>query len=247
MRKCLQWVESERSLMYFPHKRSTQLFAGADCVGDSMQLQLPKPLHGWRVFAGEVGVIVLGVLLALGAQQAAEGLQWKNETEATQAALEEEIMDSVEVANERLAVSPCLRNRIAQLGSKLARSDGYWRADPMRLGPVKPQNATVLPLTYRTPRKYLRTDAWDNAKTSGVLNHMPRERAAAYSAIYTQITHMEQLSDIERGEVPALAFLSFDGPLDWQARERAINTLAQLDSIHLHLAIGGSNLAQSAK
>ena len=35
-----------------------------------MYVQLPKPLHGWRQFAGEVGIIVLGVLIALGAQAA---------------------------------------------------------------------------------------------------------------------------------------------------------------------------------
>lgn len=37
-----------------------------------MHFHLPKPLHGWRVFAGEVGIIVLGVLIALGAEQAVE-------------------------------------------------------------------------------------------------------------------------------------------------------------------------------
>jgi hypothetical protein len=40
-----------------------------------MDLSQFRPLHGWRVFAGEVGVIVLGVLLALGAQQLAEKIQ----------------------------------------------------------------------------------------------------------------------------------------------------------------------------
>jgi hypothetical protein len=34
-----------------------------------MHVHLLEPLHGWRAFAGEVGVIVLGVLIALGAQQ----------------------------------------------------------------------------------------------------------------------------------------------------------------------------------
>ena len=34
-----------------------------------MPVHLPKPLHGWREFAGEVGIIVLGVLIALGAEQ----------------------------------------------------------------------------------------------------------------------------------------------------------------------------------
>jgi hypothetical protein len=34
-----------------------------------MHFHLPKPLHGWREFAGEVAIIVLGVLIALGAEQ----------------------------------------------------------------------------------------------------------------------------------------------------------------------------------
>ena len=28
-----------------------------------MHFHLPKPLHGWRAFAGEVGIIVIGVLI----------------------------------------------------------------------------------------------------------------------------------------------------------------------------------------
>jgi hypothetical protein len=212
-----------------------------------MRLRLPKPLNGWRVFAGEVGVIVLGVLIALGAQQAVQTFQWRSETKATEAALEEEIMDSVEVADERVAVSPCLQRRIAQLGSKLALTNGEWRADRMRLGEMNPSNSSVLPPTYRAPRKYLRTDAWDNAKTSGILNHMPRERAAKYSMIYKQIAYMQDLSDIENGEVPALTFLSFDGQLDGQSRERAIGALARLDLINLHLVIGGTNMRKSTE
>ena len=37
-----------------------------------MDIHLPKPMHGWRAFIGEVGIIVLGVLIALGFGQLAE-------------------------------------------------------------------------------------------------------------------------------------------------------------------------------
>jgi hypothetical protein len=30
-----------------------------------MKIRYIKPLHGWRAFLGEVGIIVLGVLVAL--------------------------------------------------------------------------------------------------------------------------------------------------------------------------------------
>ena len=32
-----------------------------------MHISVPKPLHGWRQFTGEVGIIVIGVLIALAA------------------------------------------------------------------------------------------------------------------------------------------------------------------------------------
>ena len=44
-----------------------------------MHFHLPKPLHGWRAFAGEVGIIVIGVLIALGAQQHVEAANWRRE------------------------------------------------------------------------------------------------------------------------------------------------------------------------
>ena len=31
-----------------------------------MRFAVPTPLHGWRAFWGEVGIIVIGVLIALG-------------------------------------------------------------------------------------------------------------------------------------------------------------------------------------
>lgn len=37
-----------------------------------MHLHLPKPMHGSREFVGEVGIIVIGVLIALGAEQGLE-------------------------------------------------------------------------------------------------------------------------------------------------------------------------------
>ena len=44
-----------------------------------MHFHLPKPLHGWREFIGEVGIIVVGVLVALTAEQLVEAAHWRSE------------------------------------------------------------------------------------------------------------------------------------------------------------------------
>lgn len=59
-----------------------------------MRIRLPTPLHGWRAFAGEVGVIVLGVLLALAAQEVAQKISARADaTELRQSMINELAMD----------------------------------------------------------------------------------------------------------------------------------------------------------
>jgi hypothetical protein len=44
-----------------------------------MQFHLLKPLQGWREFTHEIVIIVMGVLIALGAQQLVEAANWRRE------------------------------------------------------------------------------------------------------------------------------------------------------------------------
>jgi hypothetical protein len=44
-----------------------------------MHIHLPKPLHGWREFVGEVGVVVIGILIALGGEQLVESLHHRSQ------------------------------------------------------------------------------------------------------------------------------------------------------------------------
>src|SRR5215212_4384125 len=58
-----------------------------------MRFNLPRPLKGWREFGGEVGVIVLGVLIALGAQQVVEGINEREAVAQLRSALKAELAD----------------------------------------------------------------------------------------------------------------------------------------------------------
>src|SRR5690349_2466419 len=96
-----------------------------------MHFHLPKPLHGWRQFVGEVGIIVLGVLIALGFEQLVEQWRWNREAATARQAIANELASSAEQGAERLAVENCLRDRIVDLAEKLNTSNGGWTADPM--------------------------------------------------------------------------------------------------------------------
>jgi hypothetical protein len=77
-----------------------------------MHVELPKPLHGWREFAGEVGVVLLGVLLALVAQQLVQDWQWRDDVRDADRRMIAELSVDVAFAYDRFAIDPCLRPRL---------------------------------------------------------------------------------------------------------------------------------------
>ena len=80
-----------------------------------MRFKLPKPLHGWREFVGEVGIIVLGVLIALAAQQVVETMQTRQRIKETRAALDAELSRNLAAFEWRVSQRPCLRLRVDEL------------------------------------------------------------------------------------------------------------------------------------
>jgi hypothetical protein len=42
-----------------------------------LDIHKPKPVHGWRELFSEIGVIVIGVVIALSAKQLVEALYWR--------------------------------------------------------------------------------------------------------------------------------------------------------------------------
>lgn len=90
----------------------------------SMHFHLPKPLHGWREFVGEVGIIVIGVLLALGAESLIEQWHWKEKGEISTEAFKAELENAGKFWDERVRIQPCQKQRIRELSEQLISSKG---------------------------------------------------------------------------------------------------------------------------
>jgi hypothetical protein len=86
-----------------------------------MHLHLPKPMHGWRAFVGEVGIIVVGVLIAFGAEQVVEGWHWRVQAADARTALRAKTgRNNLPQAYTRWAIAPCLAAKLDQLDAALA-------------------------------------------------------------------------------------------------------------------------------
>ena len=128
-----------------------------------MHVHLPKPLHGWRAFVGEVGIIVVGVLIALGAQQVVEHIHSRESARQAVHAIQAELAVQEVDAMERLAVQPCLAGQLNALATKLyAFRGGMWKGMPMIVNQTSDRDAqqrTVI-AAYRAPERLWVSEAW---------------------------------------------------------------------------------------
>ena len=214
-----------------------------------MKVTKLKPREGWRVFIGEVGVIVLGVLIALAAQQAVDDWQWRQTVDRTKADLDKSIATSIANVAERAAVDPCLTQRLTGLAAKVAASRGTWSADPYRL-PGETKIAEVVkyavPVAYRAPSRAYLSDVWQQAKAAGVLSHMAPADIARYADIFDTIAAFVANNATESDLSSSLSFLSFDGPLTAEDRSRALSAISRLDMLNKSIVTYAKLVVESA-
>ena len=149
-----------------------------------MHFHLPKPVHGWREFAGEVGIIVLGVLIALAAEQAVEWLHWRSVVEDTRQALDRELAVDLGIVQARVEQAPCISRRLSELTIVFRRQA---HRQPLALkGPLgQPQFP------------YLDTNVWDTVIADGATSHMPLDVRLRYSRVYATIFWLRDKTDEE--------------------------------------------------
>jgi hypothetical protein len=145
-----------------------------------MHFHLPKPLHGWRAFLGEVGIIVVGVLIALAAEQVVEKFSWGERVHQAELSMSKELSeDDGAQAYERYAMDPCIVR-------ELDRTEQALIAERDRHVPFAP--AALLP----PPSRSWDQNAWQAASSSGATSHMSAERMYLWSGPYALTPDMNQ-------------------------------------------------------
>jgi hypothetical protein len=135
-------------------------------------VHLPKPLHGWREFLGEVGIIVLGVLIALGAEQAIEHLNWLHKRSQVEQSMREELgNDDGVVAAGLIDLSRC-SNSVLDRTQQAIDSDADRHA------------VATLARSYPVLHVFYDQDAWNAAKASEALMHGGEDSTLQWAAPY---------------------------------------------------------------
>jgi hypothetical protein len=194
-----------------------------------MHFHLPKPLHGWREFVGEVGIIVVGVLIALSAEQLVENWHWRSEVRESDQRLRAEITYDLSDAYERFAIEPCLRPRLVELRDELLKSGSEWPGSRARF--ANDVYHSEFPSVYRTPNRPWSQDAWRTLLNGETLGHFDAARVQEFSALHDTIDELYHTQAVEVDAAATLGDLAFAGPLSPIDRRASLKTVARLDEL----------------
>jgi hypothetical protein len=150
-----------------------------------------KPPHGWNAVAWELGIVTLGVLIALAAQQLVDNIHQRSEVAQLIGALRAELAD----------------NR--------ARWEHVRNSDPctlQRLDALERWSATA-PATAKLNRAYRlfvwnqHTGAWDLAKSSDTMSSIPLNERVTIASLYDAFNNWRQMIVEENQNAQALGGL----------------------------------------
>src|SRR6185437_6092695 len=88
-----------------------------------MDIHKPKSWHGWREFLKEVGTIVIGVLVALAAEQAVEWVHRQHQRAEARDVIRREIADNLAELDLRTPSRDCVQRRLSEVEAWLDAAD----------------------------------------------------------------------------------------------------------------------------
>ncbi len=142
-----------------------------------MHVHLPKPLHGWRAFVGEVGIIVIGVLIALGAGQLVEAAHEREKALQAEDSIRDELGFNLGRLKSRMDIHRCVDRRIEEIQALLDRAaDQPNIATPSWIG--RPQSWTFA------------SSRWQAESRAGSAALVDPAKLSSYAIMYARMQDM---------------------------------------------------------
>jgi len=166
-----------------------------------MHFHLPKPLHGWRGFIGEVGIIVVGVLIALGAEQLVEAAHARERAANADNAIRNELGFNLGRLQSRMNIHACVERRLTEIQALLHKAADNPRIEtPNWIG--RPQYYTFA------------SSRWQAESQAGSAALVEPSRLSSYAIMYARMADMLDEMRLEQTDWAKLRTLEDLGRLE---------------------------------
>jgi hypothetical protein len=152
-----------------------------------VEIHKPRPWHGLREFLKEYGIIVLGVLTALAAEQGVHTLQQRADAGEARATIRSELEFDMARLHSRLDTRTCVERRIEEIQALLdGAADRPSIVTPAWIG--RPQFWTI------------QSSRWQAVAQAGHAALMPPDELTAYGMMYAQGQNIFNDLVLEQGD-----------------------------------------------
>lgn len=135
-----------------------------------------SPSMGWRAFWSEIVIVVVGVVLALGANEAVQDWSWRNKVAEAEVRLTGDLALVFVWAAEQRATQPCVEAQLVALTDRVLRSGDTLDPAPVHL--IDADRYVV-----RLPRRPNFFPVWDALVADGTAARFSRDRQAMLGRI----------------------------------------------------------------
>lgn len=211
-----------------------------------MEVHKPKPVHGWRELLTEIGVIVIGVMIALAAEQVVESWRLHRQSEENERAFRTDLREDVLNAEERIALRPCVAQRLQELAAKL-NAGSSWSANPQQFAGRNPDTRLTLPETLHTPSREWPMSSWETGLHSEAIRLLPEPRRLSYEYAFTQVGDAAAAQNAQASAERALTPLSYAIELTPELRAHYLDELGEVDHQEEAIQLFAEQMTEAAR
>lgn len=189
-----------------------------------MEIHRPGVVRNWRELLKEVGIIVLGVSIALAGEETVSYFNWKTEVSVVQDSVDDELADALFSAMERVKIADCQKRTLDRLDQLADESTGTL---VIRNAPVRRM-------------RLWGSAAWDAAVASGAIAHMRHDKRNTYANLFSFL-HLFRDLNIRQEELWArIDAYQHPRKLTDESRDRFVEVVSQLRALTgtMNLAAG---------
>ena len=136
-----------------------------------MDIHKPHAAKNWREFFIEIGTIVVGILIALGLEQAIETIHMQEKVAAAREAVRDEIQDSLNNSQQVLDMKGCVERELDALEKAISTND-------------RPTASAVLDNGSFTVQGLWSDAQWSMLASSQINDQLSPQERASYAEIY---------------------------------------------------------------
>lgn len=181
-------------------------------------------------------MVVVGVLLALWAQEWVSDRGQHKADALAEAAVRAELLDNIGNLAAWQSMDNCYTEQLIYLRDRLLASDGNWPGVDRRAIYEQSNEGRIFPGFYTLWSNSLEDKAWQSAIRSGAADRMGEDRRAGYASLYSQFRRYGAQMDRAVEARQQIGALLFPGRISDDRRMDMLNQLSALDSSREYMA-----------